>query len=233
MWLTAPNITCKHGFSTRFGGVSAGAFESLNLGGSDDLQENILTNRQIALAKLQLSNNDLCNLKQVHGTDVLIAKKGQQQGDALVSNQQEMVLAVSIADCFPVLFHDPVNKVIGAAHAGWRGTVGRIAVNTINEMLKLGAQKQHIQVAIGQGISHDKFEVGYEVVEQFANNGFPKHLLENNRIDLGACNEFVLNEIGISSQNIWSMHRCTFENDFFSYRRDKGNTGRMWGVISL
>ncbi|MFO0358748.1 MAG: peptidoglycan editing factor PgeF [Sphingobacteriaceae bacterium] len=233
MWLKAPNITCKHGFSTRFGGISSGAFESLNLGGSDDLQENIQTNRQIALAKLQLSNNDLCNLKQVHGTDVLIAKKGQQQGDALVSNQKDLVLAVSIADCYPVLFHDPVNKVIGAAHAGWRGTVGRIAVNTINEMLKLGAQKQHIQVAIGQGISKDKFEVGYEVVEQFANNGFPQHLLENNHIDLAACNEFVLNEIGISSEQIWQMHRCTFENDFFSYRRDKGNTGRMWGIISL
>lgn len=233
MWLTAPNITCKHGFSTRLGGVSTGAFESLNLGGSDDLQENIQANRQLSLTKLQLSNNDLCNLKQVHGTDVLVAKKGQQQGDALVSNQQGLVLAVSIADCYPILFHDPVNHVVGAAHAGWRGTVGRIAVHTINEMLKLGAEKQHLQVAIGQGISKDKFEVGYEVVEQFANNDFPQHLLENNHIDLAACNEFVLNEIGISSQNIWSMNRCTFENDFFSYRRDKGNTGRMWGVISL
>lgn len=233
MWLTAPNISCKHGFSTRFGGVSGGAFESLNLGGSDDLQENIQANRKISLEKLHLSYNDLCNLKQVHGTDVLIASKDQQQGDALVSNQKDLVLAVSIADCYPILFHDPVNQVIGAAHAGWRGTVGRIAVNTIHEMLKIGAQKEHIQIAIGQGISKDKFEVDYEVVEQFANNGFPQHLLENNHIDLAACNEFVLNEIGISSQNIWSMHRCTFENDFFSYRRDKGNTGRMWGVISL
>lgn len=233
MWLQAPNISCQHGFSTRKGGVSSAPFDSLNLGGSDDLPEHILQNREGALHQLQLSMNNLCNLKQVHGKDVLIASIGQQQGDALVSNKKDLVLAVSIADCYPILFHDKKNNVIGAAHAGWRGTVGKIAERTVSEMLKLGAEKEHIQVAIGQGISREKFEVGDEVIEQFKSNGFPHQLLTDNKIDLALCNEFVLTEIGIPVDHIWKMNRCTFESDFFSYRQDKGKTGRMWGVISL
>lgn len=233
MWLQAPNISCRHGFSTRKGGVSSAPFDSLNLGGSDDLPEHILQNREGALHQLQLSISNLCNLKQVHGTDVLIASKGQQQGDALVSNKKDQVLAVSIADCYPILFHDKKNNVIGAAHTGWRGTVGKIAERTVSEMLKLGAEKEHIQVAIGQGISREKFEVGDEVIEQFKSNGFSHQLLTDNKIDLALCNEFVLTEIGIPVDHIWKMNRCTFESDFFSYRQDKGKTGRMWGVISL
>jgi YfiH family protein len=233
MWLQAPNIICRHGFSTRQGGVSSAPFDSLNLGGSDDLPEHILQNREGALHQLKLSISNLCNLKQVHGTDVLIATVGQQQGDALVSNKRNQVLAVSIADCYPILFHDQKNKVIGAAHAGWRGTVGKIAERTVIEMLKLGAEKEQIQVAIGQGISKERFEVGDEVIEQFKSSGFPNQLLTDNKIDLALCNEFVLTEIGIPADHIWKMNRCTFEADFFSYRQDKGKTGRMWGVISL
>ena len=233
MWLQAPNINCKHGFSTRHGGISSGLFDSLNLGGSEDEKENILSNRKLSLNKLDLDITQLCNLKQVHGTDVLYATVGQQQGDALVSDKTGMILAISIADCYPILFYDEKNKVIGAAHAGWRGTVGKIAANTLNEMLKLGAEKKEIQVAIGQGICKEKFEVGQEVIEQFKTNGFPNELLSNNKIDLAACNQFVLNENGINDSQIWKMNRCTFEQDFFSYRRDKGKTGRMWAVISL
>lgn len=233
MWLSAPNITCKHGFSTRIGGVSKGAFTSLNLGGSDDDPNNIQHNRELALDKLGLDPGKLCNLKQVHGTEVVVASVGQHQGDALVSNSKGTVLAISIADCYPLLFHDPVNNVIGAAHAGWRGTVGKIAEKTLLKMLELGANKEHIQVAIGQGISKQKFEVGKEVIEQFQQAGFPKELLTENTIDLVACNEFVLTENGLKPSQIWKMNRCTFEDDFFSYRRDNGITGRMWGVISL
>jgi polyphenol oxidase len=233
MWLIAPNISVKHGFSTRHGGISSGEFYSLNLGGSDDSFENITSNRSHSLSQLNLDIDNLCNLKQVHGTDVLVAKKGQQQADALVSNEPGLVLAVSIADCYPILFHDPINHVIGAAHAGWRGTVGRIALKTVEQMIKLGADTKNIQVAIGQGISKEKFEVGNEVMEQFVANGFPKDIITNNHIDLVASNIFALTESGISPKNIWSMNRCTFEDDFFSYRRDKGNTGRMWGVISI
>ncbi|MBL7918851.1 MAG: peptidoglycan editing factor PgeF [Bacteroidia bacterium] len=233
MWLKAPNISCIHGFSTREGGISKTPFDSLNLGGSEDESSNIFANRKTALENLNLSIDNLAFLKQVHGNKVNIAKVGHWEGDALVSNQKNLVLAISIADCYPLLFHDPVNNVIGGAHAGWRGTVAKIAENTILEMLKIGAKAEHIKVAIGQGICQDNFEVGKEVIDQFKNAGFPSSCWKENKIDLVACNKFVLFQNDIKEDNIWSMNRCTFEDDFFSYRRDNGKTGRMWAVISL
>ena len=233
MWLNAPNISCKHGFSTRLGGVSLAPFDSLNLGGSEDNPENILRNRQTALQALGLDYTNLAYLKQIHSAEVCLAKIGQQQGDALVSNSPGIVLAVSIADCYPILFYDEKNNVIGAAHAGWRGTVNRIAQNTIHRMVELGAEVKHIQVAIGQGISMKNFEVGPEVIAQFKSAGFRETCWKENKIDLVACNKQVLLENSIPEKNTWSMNRCTYESGFFSYRRDKGLTGRMWGMIAL
>lgn len=233
MWLQAPNIHCVHGFSTRHGGVSPAPYNSLNLGGLEDTSENILHNRTIALKKLGYNLQQLCYLKQVHGNKVNLAQPGRQEGDALVSDKKNMLLAVSIADCFPVLLYDEVNKVIGAVHAGWRGTVNNITGETVNRMVALGAQTANIQVAIGQGISQANFEVGTEVIEAFEKNNFPSYCWKNNRIDLTLCNRFILNRNNIPDKNIWTMERCTFEQDFFSYRRDKGNTGRMWAVIAM
>lgn len=227
------NISCSHGFTTRWGGVSQAPFNELNLGGSDDRTDHILENRKLVFEKLQLDFNQLCNLKQVHGAEVCIAKPGMQQGDALVTNELNHVLAISIADCYPILFHDPVNNVIGAAHAGWRGTVNRIARNTIEKMCSLGAHPKHIKVAIGQGISQKKFEVGEEVISEFKEKQFSETLFEGNYIDLIRANIQVMEESGITTKNIWTMNRCTFEVDFFSYRRDKGLTGRMWALITL
>lgn len=233
MWLNAPNIACKHGFSTRHGGVSPAPFDTLNLGGSEDSPENILRNRKIALHALSLDYETLAYLKQIHSAEVCLAKTGQQLGDALVSNTPGIVLAVSIADCYPILFYDEKNKVIGAAHAGWRGTVNRIVKNTLDAMIKVGAEPSQIKVAIGQGISVNNFEVGPEVIAQFKSAGFKETCWKENKIDLVACNTQVLMENSIPEINTWIMDRCTYENDFFSYRRDKGITGRMWGVISL
>ncbi|MGE0567149.1 MAG: peptidoglycan editing factor PgeF [Bacteroidia bacterium] len=233
MFLTAPNILCKHGFSTRDGGFSAAPFASLNLGGSDDDLSIISKNRNKALEYFGYSKNQHCFLKQVHGNKVVLAQPGQQEGDAIITNIPGLAITVSAADCYPILFFDGKNNIIGAAHAGWRGTVSRIASNTINEMINLGAELNQIKVAIGQGISCDKFEVGNEVIDKFMKEKFPESIILNNKIDLLEANKFVLDEVGILKENIWSLNRCTFEKDFFSYRRDKGVTGRMWGLIGL
>jgi len=233
MWLKSSNIKCIHGFSTRKGGISNPPYNSLNVGGTEDNSKSILQNRKLALKNLNLSFNNLCYLKQVHGNAVRVGKLGQQEGDALVTSERGLILAISIADCYPLLFYDGVNKVIGAAHCGWRGTVDKIAQNTINNMVELGAKPEHIKVAIGQGISQANFEVGNEVIEQFNKKGFPNYCWKNNKIDLIACNKFVLQQSNVVEENVWVMNRCTFEDDFFSYRQDKGSTGRMWAVISL
>ena len=233
MWLFSENITCTHGFSTRHGGISPAPFDTLNLGGSEDTRSNIEHNRTLALQALHLSMENLCFLKQVHGSTVCMASPGQQEGDALVSDQKNLALAISIADCYPVLFHDAVNGVIGAAHAGWRGTVAEIPARVMERMIALGANPQTTMVAIGQGISQARFEVGSEVLEQFEKNGFPDTCWNKNHLDLIKCNIFTLQKSGIPLKNIRAMNRCTFEHDFFSYRRDKGLTGRMWAVIAM
>ena len=232
-WIFSPNIKTVHGFSTRHGGVSEGAFASLNFGAGDDKPELIVQNKMIALGALKINHEAVCSVKQVHGNRVIIAERGMQEADALVSNEQGVPIAIGVADCYPILYHDPVNKVIGAAHAGWRGTVTGIAGNTVEEMVKLGAVPENIQVAIGQGICTDKFEVGQEVIDQFKKNGFFDSCIKGNHIDLIAANKQVLEKSGINPENIWCMNRCTFESDFFSYRRDKGKTGRMWAIITL
>jgi copper oxidase (laccase) domain-containing protein len=100
-------------------------------------------------------------------------------------------------------------------------------------MCSLGADTRNIKVAIGQGISPKKFEVGTEVISEFREKQFSDTIFEGNYINLIRANIQVLEESGITPKNIWTMNRCTFEDDFFSYRRDKGLTGRMWALITL
>lgn len=232
-WIKAPGIALTHGFSTRHGGVSPAPFESLNLGGTDDLPENIAENRKRALSDLRISFEQVSYLNQIHSNHVCQGAVGKQTGDALVTNQSGLALAVGAADCYPVLFYDEKNKVVGAAHCGWKGTLGRIVKNTIEEMLLLGAERESIKIAIGQGISAKNYEVSEEVVLQFREAGFPETCWNGRQLDLLKANCFVAEESGITPANIWSMGRCTTEPEFFSYRRDKGRTGRMWAVIMM
>ncbi len=232
-WLNSPNINTIHGFSTRYGGISPQPFMSLNLGGVDDLPENIEENRRRALTDLGIEMKQVSYLNQIHSSNVCKAFHGKQVGDALVTNQPRLAIAVGAADCYPILFYDDKNKVIGAAHCGWKGTLGRIVKNTIEEMVNLGAEKQNIKMAIGQGISAKNYEVSEEVIQHFKNAGFPDNCWNQRQLDLLEANKFVAEESGILIENIWSMNRCTTEPDFFSYRRDNGKTGRMWAVIML
>ncbi|CAN5804582.1 peptidoglycan editing factor PgeF [soil metagenome] len=232
-YITSSIIQTTHAFFTRKGGVSSSPFSSLNFGGSDDLPENISENRRIALLAAGMNPQYVARLNQVHGNSVCVAKPGNQTGDALVTNEKGLTLAIAAADCYPLLFHDPENGIIGAAHAGWKGTLGRIAENTIEAMEKFGAVRKEIRVAIGPGISGKNYEVSEEVIRQFMAAGFPSYCAEGRNLDLLLANKSVLQESGITGENIWALGRCTTEDNFFSYRRDKGVTGRMWATIML
>lgn len=232
-FITSPIISTTHAFFTRKGGVSPAPFSSLNFGGSDDAPENIAENRKRALLAAGMDPENVARLNQVHGNVVCMAQPGNQTGDALVTNEKGLTLAIGAADCYPLLFHDAKHNSIGAAHAGWKGTLARIAKNTIEAMEKLGAERKEIHVAIGPGISGKNYEVSEEVIEQFRAAGFPSSCWEGRKLDLLEANKFVLRESGIAEENIWALGRCTTEDDFFSYRRDKGVTGRMWATIML
>ena len=110
-WIHSPNLNTIHGFSTRNGGVSQTPFDSLNLGGIDDLPENITENRQRALSELHIEFEQVSYLNQIHSNVVCQASIGKQTGDALVTNKKNICLAVGAADCYPILFHDAKNNV--------------------------------------------------------------------------------------------------------------------------
>ncbi len=232
-FITSPIISTTHAFFTRKGGVSPAPFSSLNFGGSEDSPENISENRKRGLLAAGMNPENVARLNQVHGNEVCIAKPGNQTGDALVTKEKNLTLAIGAADCYPILFYDAKNKIIGAAHAGWRGTLARIAKNTIEAMEKLGAEKKFIHAAIGPGISGKKYEVSEDVIEQFRSANFPQGCWQGRNLDLLEANKSVLRQSGIEEKNIWALGRCTTEDDFFSYRRDKGKTGRMWACIMM
>ncbi|MCX6311131.1 MAG: peptidoglycan editing factor PgeF [Bacteroidetes bacterium] len=231
MFIKSPIISTKHAFFTRKGGVSPAPFSSLNFGGSEDAQENIAENRRRGLVAAGMNPEKVSRLNQVHGNVVCIGEIGNQTGDALVTNEKGLTLAIGAADCYPLLFHDVKNNIIGAAHAGWKGTLARIAKNTIEAMENLGAERKFIRVAIGPGISKINYQVSEEIIHQFRNANFPENCWQERNLDLLEANKFVLRENGIAEENIWALGRCTTEDAFFSYRRDKGVTGRMWAAI--
>ena len=232
-WIKTAHINTIHGFSTRHGGVSPEPFLSLNLGGTEDLPDNIVENRKCALRDLTVDMSQVSYLNQIHSNIVCRAEIGKQTGDALVTNQKNLAIAVGAADCYPILFHDEKNEVIGAAHCGWKGTLAKIVKNTIYEMVNLGAEVSEIKVAIGQGICKANYQVSEEVIKQFSDVGFSNDCWNDRQLDLLEANKLVALESGINPKNIWSMNRCTTEPDFFSYRRDNGKTGRMWALIML
>ena len=163
-FVTAGNILPRHGFFTRNGGVSEGRFASLNASlSSQDERANVLENRARIARALGAESEHLLGLTQIHSADVVIAhapwKAGEgAQADALVTNVKGLALGVITADCAPVLFADAKARVIGAAHAGWRGAAGGVIEATLAAMRSLGAQ--NIRAAVGPCISQASYEVG-------------------------------------------------------------------------
>ncbi|GGM03581.1 peptidoglycan editing factor PgeF [Deinococcus aerophilus] len=242
MLLTAPHLTAPHAFSTRSGGVSAGAYGApggggLNLDDREDDPRAVAENRRRLAGALGLDVAHFARLNQVHGTEVLtVDGPGVWTGDALVTRTPGVALAIGTADCYPLLLEDPLAGVIGAAHAGWKGTVGRIAARTVQAMTALGAQPGRIHAAVGPGICGERYEVGAPVAGQFVAAGLGDWVLERDghrHLDLAGANRAVLEDAGVDSAHIWLSGRCSTEAGFYSFRRDAGRTGRMWAVIAL
>ena len=249
MWLSSPILQNTHGFSVRHGGKSLGAFQSLNLSTRvGDQISHVLENRALALEALQLNETAVVLLRQIHSSfvvnaeDALVAQE-LLAADAIVCNKKNITLVIETADCYPILLEDKKAAVIAAAHCGWRGTAARILEQTVLRMEQLGANPKNIEVAIGPGISAGQYPVRVDVLEQFINAGFPSQCLVQEEtssesgsrlfhLDLVSANLWLLESIGIPKNHIWSAGRCSTQSDFFSYRRDHGQTGRMWSVIS-
>ncbi|HEX6114736.1 MAG TPA: peptidoglycan editing factor PgeF [Geminicoccaceae bacterium] len=164
----------RHGFFTRRGGVSEGAFASLNCGySSGDDVGRVEANRARALERLGLVPGSLCTVRQVHGARVVAARQPQPrrptvQADALVADRPGITLGVLCADCAPVLLADTDAGVIGAAHAGWRGALAGVVEATVEAMVERGAVRERTVAAIGPCIAQASYEVGPELLTRFA-----------------------------------------------------------------
>jgi YfiH family protein len=162
----------RHAFSTREGGVSGGIYESLNGGlGSQDDPAHVAENRRRMAAQMGVAPEHLLSVHQIHSPDVVVAT-GPWQGDkpradALVTRTEGIAIGVTAADCGPILFVDPTARVIGAAHAGWKGALTGVLESTVEAMENLGAIRGGIVAAIGPLIRQHSYEVGGEFVERF------------------------------------------------------------------
>ncbi|MFY8186059.1 MAG: peptidoglycan editing factor PgeF [Bacteroidia bacterium] len=231
-----PNLIAAQ--SKRFGGVSEGDFNSLNLGlNTEDLEQHVEQNRKLFFTSLGIEESNLASSYQVHGTEILIANEAQRATgyDAVITNKLNLFVAVTIADCTPVLIYDKHTHALAAIHAGWRGTTAKIVERTLNEMQKnFGTNAADCFAYIGTCISKSAFEVGNEVAERFDNEFV--HFNETKQkhyVDLKAANLQQLQQFGIPSSQIEIAETCTVLNNesYFSYRKENGKTGRMLAVI--
>jgi YfiH family protein len=163
----------RHAFFTREGGVSDGIYASLNGGiGSQDAAANVTENRRRMAELMGVAPERFLSVHQTHSPDVVVAS-GPWQGasrplaDAIVTRSEGLAIAATAADCGPILLVDPNKRVIGAAHAGWKGALTGILESTVEAMEKLGAERSGIVAAIGPLIRQHSYEVGGEFVERF------------------------------------------------------------------
>jgi hypothetical protein len=228
--LDLPGI--RHGFFTREGGVSDGLYAGLNCGlGSNDEAERVLENRARVARHLDGAQPEVLTVYQVHGctavrVDGPLSRGELPKADALVTTVPGLVVGVLTADCTPVLFADPEAKVVGAAHAGWRGAVAGIVEATIAEMERAGARRERIRAAIGPTISQAAYEVGPEFEAEVvaldpANRAFftAREPGTRPRFDLPGFVARRLDRLGLGA--VERASPCTYANEslFFSFRR--------------
>lgn len=249
-------------FSTRRqGGVSEGNYASFNINSHcGDNPLHVAANRQSLCQVLGIGTDRLVIPHQTHSTRVMYADESLLQlpailratmlegVDALVTDVRGACIGVSTADCIPILIHDPVHGVAAAVHAGWRGTVGRIVVETLALMHReFQTCVTDVRAVIGPGISVEAFEVGDEVYETFVSAGFPMDKLARKKpsirnvsevcwyIDLWEANRMQLVSRGVPEEQIYVSGICTYEHvdEFFSARRQGINSGRIFSGIML
>jgi YfiH family protein len=225
------------GMSTSEGGVSKGKF-GLNLSFNvQDFEGDVIENRTRFFSALGISGSQVAFTQQKHTVNILpVDRSGQNENcDALHTAKRNVFLAISIADCTPVMVYDKKHQVVSGIHAGWKGTAGKIVEKTINEMKNLyGTNAEEIIAFIGPSAGKCCYEVGPEVAGQF-----PKEcstMKENGKflLDVRQANVMQLLESGVLNSNIELHPDCTIHNTIYhSFRRDGNQSGRMFAVIGM
>ena len=228
--------------SNRKGGVSKAPFSSLNLGlNTDDCPENVLENRKLFFEKLGIKMSRVTQSYQVHKDKILkVTRSKVYEGyDALITENSNTFLSVTVADCTPILIYDAKNQAVAAVHAGWKGTVLDITAKTIQKMREeFKTNPKDCYVYVGTCIDENSFEVGEDVAAMFTYD--LKRLDKSGRkpkfyVDLKKANVTQLIKCGVPENQIEvSPFSTVLDNDaYFSHRKEKGKTGRMIAIIGV
>jgi YfiH family protein len=236
----------RHAFFTREGGVSSGAYASLNFSYSvGDEHANVDENFRRAAQVLGVAPTAIYYLSQVHGDEVVHARGDVSRsefcrlsGDAVVSTQAGLACAIRTADCVPLLFADPETGAVAAVHAGWRGVVRRVVAAALRELERLGAKRENVFVAIGPHISLAGFEIGDDVASELAQASSATDAVEQRpgakpHASLGRILHAQLVAGGVRAAHIECVGGCTLlePRAYFSYRRDGAQSGRLLSAI--
>jgi YfiH family protein len=245
-----------HFVSTRVGGHSSPPYDTLNLSFNvGDAPENVRGNRERLVAAMGIPLNSVTTAKQIHDDRIKVVSKALRgkgsvnydeaidDTDAMVTNVPNTCLMVLLADCVPLLLYDPSKEVIGVVHAGWKGTLRRIAQATIRTLQRhFGSSTQNILVGIGPSVGPCCYQVGKEVVSQVEQAfGTTRDIVRNRSangkgyLDLWEANLRQILDAGVPEKNIEIAGTCTCDHPdvFFSYRHERGNTGRFGAGIFI
>jgi len=253
MKIEAPSLALtgiRHAFFTRAGGVSTGVYDSLNGGvGSRDVAANVTENRARMAAALGVKPFRLLTAYQTHSPDVVIVEapwtaENRPRADAIVTRMHALAIGVTTADCGPVLLVEPRARVIGAAHAGWRGALTGVVEATVEAMERLGAARDQIRAAIGPMIRQSSYEVGPDLLARFRADDPQSHRFFSPAardghalFDLGGYVAARLKRAGVGC--VEDLGLCTYADAarFYSYRRTahraEADYGRHVNAIAL
>ena len=244
----------KHAFSTRVGGVSKNEFKSMNLSFSrGDIEESVIENYKIICSALNFDMNKLVRAQQVHGNFIKkityndVKNKEFKElvydsSDGFITDIPGVVLTTSHADCMPIFMFDEHKKVVGLAHAGWRGTVAKIALKLAETFVnEYGSSKMDLFCAIGPGIGKCCFEVLKSVLSEFENLEIDNFYIKSKSnpdkayIDISEVNKKLLLNFGIDERNIFKSDVCSSCNKdlLFSHRATQGLRGNNLAFISI
>jgi YfiH family protein len=241
-------LPIKHAVFTRQGGISENPFAQLNVGGSvGDNPGHVSRNIDKVFSALDRPRTSLFDSRLVHGSHALVAEEPRplsqsvaEDADIIMTRNPDVSLFMRYADCLPLLFYDPQQHAIALAHAGWKGTVQKVASKTVSELAAhFNSQAGDLIVAIGPGICAEHYEVGDMVINDVEKNfgeKAPSLLPKVNGstyFDLVAANTLALKEAGVSQ--IETAGLCTYADtqDWFSHRAEGGKTGRFGVLLAL
>ena len=246
--LTATSLgEIPHGFFGRKGGVSKNVYESLNVGlGSDDNADAVTENRS-RIVDAALPGADLCTVYQIHSPRVVTVDSpfgdNRPEADAMVTDRPGILLGILTADCVPVLFADSSAGVVGAAHSGWKGSIGGVSEATLDAMEALGAKRDDIICAVGPCIAQKSYEVDDGFFRRFAEDNpandrfFADGKLGHYQFDIEGYVAASLAAAGIGKVECLGQDTYSQPEEFFSYRRtchkDEADYGRQISVIGL